>query len=246
MNINIFIINAVFLPRKTRQIMDSICGIPISDFVLDAQGCAEVKILVSKRLNYEKSDGMWHRRLIKIGDLRGYIAGLVVSACGVDGSSDHEVKIKVVLKFNPSFLLLCDKHIESLVDRYILWTNDGVYDDEKLSSLQNDVLDHDTPVKDMLAVTQVLGLPPARMALALDGFVSLFAENLPLNFLKGIETFQHISQSCDTRLVGPPKENEEYVKDPWGSESGDFDSSDDEEPEAVDQKFGDDSDDSVD
>lgn len=186
------------------KIPAKICGINTGDFQMNVDGAVKLKILVKNEFCYPNSDGEWHIRHIKLEDLHGFIGGLILTSVGYDGTCDDDVKIQITLTGSDASLpgdniwLRCDPYVHDLLDEYMLWTDDGVYNDDDLERLQSQVSGNPTTVKKMLHDAN-----HPRMALDLNGVITLFACDVPLSFLSGIRMFQRITKFCATYLIDP-------------------------------------------
>jgi hypothetical protein len=146
-----------------------------------------LEVTIESDCNYMDSDGLPHTYEVNVRDVDNFIAGLTLHSFLVDGCTD-DVHITV------------DGELKNLdVHKYgdrVLMTYDGEYEDEELNELQS-LMEHEVRVGDLLKSTP----PYPRLAMDVDGFVTLFGENPSLVFLQGIAAFEEITK--EYRVRGP-------------------------------------------
>lgn len=176
----------------------SICGVDLSELHLE-DGHAILRVKVTDCLNYSRAKLESKTVSVKPEDLHSFIAGLTICPQGIGNGVDCEVSIE--LQTNEGFVKIefdDENENEDFHDPYVYWTDDGVYDDPELAKIQERVQDKTTPAN--LETHKKLESGGLVLAMDIDGFVSLFKRNLPLSFIQGLETFQELSQSCETCL----------------------------------------------
>jgi len=133
------------------------------------------------------SDGLSHTYEVNVRDVDDFIVGLTLHSFLVDGGSDDV------------HILVDGESTKPDVCKYgncVLMTYDGEYEDEELDELQS-LMEHEVRIGDLLKSTP----PYPRLAMDLDGFVTLFGENPSLAFLQGIAAFEEITK--EYRVRGP-------------------------------------------
>ena len=166
----------------------------LQDAKIDDQGHVSLTVNMSEdRVNFRQAVTDKVDISIPSKEVEAFIAGATVTITGVDGCCDGEIIITVLKTDGVYHQLVLDEYLERLHKPYIHWTDGGVYDDLELQELQDRVADEPTFFKDMEA--------GQRFALDMDGFVSLFAENLPRGFRSGLKCFQQLAKKAYTHVV---------------------------------------------
>lgn len=177
----------------------TICGLNLGDLRLD-DGKVTLKVQVNDDGNFQDASSDWKTCRVSPADLHAFMAGLTVIAQGIGNGVDDEINMELGTISGYVPLNFDDKNDDdSFHDDYILWTNDGGYDDPQLEEIQERVQDEKTPAS-FEAYTK-LSSGEYVMAMVIDYFTTLFKRNLPLSFIQGLETFQELSHSCDTSLA---------------------------------------------
>ncbi len=158
-----------------------------------------LRLRVSSDNNYPEADLIPREYGIKIHDLRAFLAGFTVTPTGIDGSCDWECKIEILDVRAVYTSIQLDGYvggatgIEDIHAAYVLWTDDGAYNDQRLSFLQSCIARDHTLVKDRMG---------KRMALCIDGFDTLFVDGITDQpFYRGLEVFQELANACSTSIV---------------------------------------------
>lgn len=160
-----------------------------------------IGIRVRDEHNFHKAEQKLTFLNVLLTDLEAFLAGFTITPTGIDGSCDGEVTVKILREDGEYKRLTLNSHLEALHAPYMIWTNDGVYDDPELRSLQERMAIATTLAKDVTA--------NQRLGFSMDSFDSLFTENLPQAFLNGLIWFQELSDECHTHLILPEDDPED-------------------------------------
>lgn len=160
-----------------------------------------IGIRVRDEHNFHKAEQKLTFLNVLLTDLEAFLAGFTITPTGIDGSCDGEVTVKILREDGEYNRLTLNSHLEALHAPYMIWTNDGVYDDPELRSLQERMAIATTLAKDVTA--------NQRLGFSMDSFDSLFTENLPQAFLNGLIWFQELSDECHTHLILPEDDPED-------------------------------------
>ncbi len=192
-----------------------VCGRKLSDFLID-DGFLTLLIKIESDGNFPDADNGVHSLKVSVGDLISFLAGLTLTPVCIDGGCS-KIKVNVMTTRNGgSVRLKLEKWVERYVHtpplespglhaKYLLWTNDGEYDDPTLDVMQDRAIAnrHNTvlvsTIVKKLKTDSTYSMP--RLAITMDMFTTLFAENVPISFLEGLALFQDIVGESDVAEV---------------------------------------------
>jgi hypothetical protein len=188
----------------------------LGNLVRVTRGNIEIKFKISKHNNYHRSSGVYHFHKEKVADVVPFLLGLTVIPTGVDGCSDGEVDIYIESRDQPHgewkwTLIKIDPHLPDIQDPYVIWTNDGQYDSEELSTLQG--LMGTESCKLTLQDLGCIILGEKRLGMSIDMFDTVFADTLPAAFLRGLKCFEDEAKSGELRLINLGKSDREDAND---------------------------------
>lgn len=189
------------------KIYESICNIPLSKLQLD-DGQVSLRV---------RADKEWVNFKLPLTELHAFIAGLTVYPEFIGNGIDAVLKIEVQTEDGLVSLLWYDEehnlhHAVELHAPYVLWTNDGGYDDPELDTIQA-MVNFNEKARASEELHQRLMTEPYVLAMDIDYFTTLFKRHLPLAFIKGLEAFGRICQVYETYLAELPEEVEKRLSE---------------------------------
>ena len=187
-----------------------ICGLSMMSLHLE-DGKVVLRVHVKNDLNYRDSIDDWRVCHVLPSDLHGFLAGLSVLPEGIGNGVDCELELQI--RNDQGFVpVLLDDHLQELHSHYVIPNDDGDggFTDPELEEINRRFIRNEETWVD-LTTHKLLSTKRYILGMNIEGFSFLFKRRPPLSFIQGLELFQTLSHSCETRLAKLPRKCEDRL-----------------------------------